>query len=131
LEAGRYKVPLIVVPNPTLADNHQEELAECIAEQKWGVHGRLDELATALQESWDQVEQGQLYSLPPYSDPPFPVPEPDRITIFDWMVLTCYPEEFERQQRLLDLGLADPLQPPLEPVLPEAERVEWDENPYL
>jgi hypothetical protein len=29
--------------------------------------------------------------LPPYKEPPFPVPEAERCKLFDWMVLTCYP----------------------------------------
>lgn len=41
LEAMRYQVPLIVVPNPTLMDNHQAELARECARQKWAVYGEL------------------------------------------------------------------------------------------
>lgn len=41
--------------------------------------------------------------LPPYTDPPFPVPEDQRITVFDWMVLTCYPAEFKKQAHLAEL----------------------------
>lgn len=42
-------------------------------------------------------------ALPPYTPPPFPVPEAERVTLFDWMVLTCYPEELNRQRHLAGL----------------------------
>lgn len=37
----RIEVPVIVVPNPDLLDNHQVELAEVLAEQNYVVHGNL------------------------------------------------------------------------------------------
>ncbi len=42
LDALRIAVPLIVVPNPSLLDNHQEELAEELARQGYVVHGHLE-----------------------------------------------------------------------------------------
>lgn len=42
LDALRVGVPLIVVPNPSLLDNHQVELAEALQEQGYVVHGRLE-----------------------------------------------------------------------------------------
>ena len=48
LDALRISVPLIVVPNEELLDNHQVELAEALAEQEYVVHGRLGRLAEAL-----------------------------------------------------------------------------------
>lgn len=44
--------------------------------------------------------------FPPYTEPQFPVPEDERITVFDWMALTCFPAEFERQSHLADLAAA-------------------------
>lgn len=51
LDALRISVPIIVVPNSELLDNHQVELAEALAEQEYVVHGRLEDLAQALQEA--------------------------------------------------------------------------------
>jgi beta-1,4-N-acetylglucosaminyltransferase len=41
LDALRVSVPLIVVPNTELLHNHQVELAEVLAEQKYVVHGKI------------------------------------------------------------------------------------------
>ena len=41
LDALRISVPLIVVPNSTLLDNHQVELAEQLARQGYVIHGSL------------------------------------------------------------------------------------------
>lgn len=42
MEALRIGVPLVVVPNPALQDNHQEELARQIAKNGWAVAGKLE-----------------------------------------------------------------------------------------
>jgi len=42
LDALRIAVPLVVVPNPSLLDNHQVELAEELAAQGYVVHGHLE-----------------------------------------------------------------------------------------
>lgn len=42
LDALRIVVPLIVVPNSELLDNHQVELAEALAEQEYVIHGTLE-----------------------------------------------------------------------------------------
>ena len=42
LDALRLAVPLIVVPNTALLDNHQEELAEELAAQGYVVYGKLE-----------------------------------------------------------------------------------------
>lgn len=47
----RLAVPLIVVPNPALLDNHQAELAAELARLGYVVHARLDALPAALRES--------------------------------------------------------------------------------
>jgi beta-1,4-N-acetylglucosaminyltransferase len=61
LDALRIAVPLVVVPNEELLDNHQIELAEALAAQGYVVHGRLTELPMAIfatedlrirQQSW-------------------------------------------------------------------------------
>jgi beta-1,4-N-acetylglucosaminyltransferase len=70
-------------------------------------------LSEAVAKSQERIVQGQLLNLnhldnlPPYHPPPFPVPAGERVQLFDWMVLTCYPEELARQQHLKDLGAVD------------------------
>ncbi|KAJ4419520.1 N-acetylglucosaminyldiphosphodolichol N-acetylglucosaminyltransferase catalytic subunit alg13 [Neurospora sp. IMI 360204] len=105
LEVLRLQVPLVVVPNPTLMDNHQAELAEELESTGDAVYGRLGKLTEAIVRSLELVAQGplKLKDLPPYSPPPFPVPESERVTLFDWMALTCYPDELRKQQHLQDL----------------------------
>lgn len=51
LDALRIAVPIIVVPNPDLLDNHQEELAEELAIQGYVIHGHLDDLPAAIRRS--------------------------------------------------------------------------------
>ncbi|EMC92435.1 glycosyltransferase family 1 protein [Baudoinia panamericana UAMH 10762] len=51
LDALRISVPLIVVPNADLLDNHQVELAEVLAEQDYVVYGKLESLDKALGEA--------------------------------------------------------------------------------
>ncbi|KAI4122006.1 MAG: hypothetical protein LQ347_006665 [Umbilicaria vellea] len=68
LDALRIAVPLIVVPNPNLLDNHQVELAEELASQGYVVHGRLHDLPSAIrqseanrvtQKSWPPMNSGE------------------------------------------------------------------------
>jgi beta-1,4-N-acetylglucosaminyltransferase len=42
LDAIRIGVPVIVVPNPTLLNNHQVEFAEVMAGMDYVVHGHLE-----------------------------------------------------------------------------------------
>ncbi|KAK5120704.1 hypothetical protein LTR85_006062 [Meristemomyces frigidus] len=58
LDALRTSVPLIVVPNSELLDNHQVELAEALAEQEYVVHGTLSGLPQALQDA-EKLRQRQ------------------------------------------------------------------------
>ena len=69
LDALRLSVPLIVVPNSSLLDNHQVELAEALAEQEYVVHGKLDSLESlveALNEA-DKLGKKQKAWPPPNS----------------------------------------------------------------
>ncbi|KAL9131277.1 MAG: hypothetical protein Q9217_000765 [Psora testacea] len=66
LGALRIAVPLIVVPNPNLLDNHQEELAEAMAEQGYAIHGRLDDLPSAIPKS--EELRRRSFPWPPKSD---------------------------------------------------------------
>ncbi|KAL9105041.1 MAG: hypothetical protein Q9163_000054 [Psora crenata] len=50
LDALRIAIPLIVVPNPSLLNNHQEELAEAMAQQGYAVHGNIHDLPAAIKE---------------------------------------------------------------------------------
>lgn len=51
LDALRVGIPFIVVPNESLLDNHQVELAEALAEQEYVVYGRLSNLEDALKDA--------------------------------------------------------------------------------
>lgn len=65
--------------------------------------GRQSSTTTDTVNPQSPDEDGPECIPPPYSPPPFPVPESERVTFFDWMVLTCYPEELATQQHLLEL----------------------------
>ncbi|KAI4607910.1 hypothetical protein J4E80_009306 [Alternaria sp. BMP 0032] len=51
LEALRYQIPLIVVPNTGLLDNHQEELAVAMERNNYLVRGNVKNLAPAIKKS--------------------------------------------------------------------------------
>lgn len=53
LEALRYQIPLVVVPNTDLLDNHQEELAEAMQRQNYLVKGDFRNISSALLQSED------------------------------------------------------------------------------
>ncbi|OIW29085.1 hypothetical protein CONLIGDRAFT_645224 [Coniochaeta ligniaria NRRL 30616] len=104
MEALRYECPLIIVPNPTLLDNHQTEIASEMAAQDLAVVGTLGRLHEALHISRVQTAKRNLDPPPaPYREPPFPIPETDRRTLIDWTLLTCYPGELTRIAQEKDL----------------------------
>lgn len=96
MEAMRYRCPLIIVPNPTLLNNHQAETANHAAAAGHAVVGTLGRLPEALREARTLAAKRNLDSLPPYREPPFPVDPRDRRTLLDWTLLTCYPGELAR-----------------------------------
>ncbi|KAF2626267.1 glycosyltransferase family 1 protein [Macroventuria anomochaeta] len=51
LEALRYQVPLIVVPNTSLLDNHQEELAVAMERSGYLLRGHVEDLSLAIRKS--------------------------------------------------------------------------------
>ncbi|KAH7093255.1 glycosyltransferase family 28 C-terminal domain-containing protein [Paraphoma chrysanthemicola] len=51
LAALRYQVPLIVVPNTGLLDNHQEELAVAMERSNYLIRGDVSDLGPAIQKS--------------------------------------------------------------------------------
>ncbi|KAF1845202.1 glycosyltransferase family 1 protein [Cucurbitaria berberidis CBS 394.84] len=51
LEALRYQIPLIVVPNIGLLDNHQEELAVAMERNQYLLRGDVQDLASAIRKS--------------------------------------------------------------------------------
>ncbi|KAF3491765.1 UDP-N-acetylglucosamine transferase subunit alg13 [Arthroderma uncinatum] len=63
LEALRFGLPLMVVPNPDLMGNHQAELAKELASANYVVHGQLGNLASGLREAEDF--RARLHSWPP------------------------------------------------------------------
>lgn len=68
LAALRVDAPLIVVPNTSLLDNHQIELAEALENQGYVVHATVEHLPEAIAKSeklrkshkaWPPVNSGQ------------------------------------------------------------------------
>ncbi|KAF2276756.1 uncharacterized protein EI97DRAFT_458094 [Westerdykella ornata] len=53
LEALRYGVPLIVVPNTALLDNHQEDLAVAMERSNYLIRGDVNDLAPAIRKAED------------------------------------------------------------------------------
>ncbi|GKT90537.1 glycosyltransferase family 28 domain-containing protein [Colletotrichum tofieldiae] len=64
LDGMRVSVPLVVVPNPTLKDNHQVELAEEIQRQGYGIWGRLADLSWALEQLALQLDKTERQFRP-------------------------------------------------------------------
>ncbi|KAI9368776.1 glycosyltransferase family 28 C-terminal domain-containing protein [Aspergillus egyptiacus] len=65
LSALRFGVPLVVVPNPTLQDNHQEELAEVLQEQGYAIWSNYREVSSALERA--ETLRNQMRNWPPVS----------------------------------------------------------------
>ncbi|KAJ0426393.1 glycosyltransferase family 28 C-terminal domain-containing protein [Aspergillus carlsbadensis] len=63
LAALRFGVPLVVVPNPTLQDNHQEELADVLQEEGYAVWSSYRELSSALERA--ETLRAQMLTWPP------------------------------------------------------------------
>ncbi|KAI9805641.1 MAG: N-acetylglucosaminyldiphosphodolichol N-acetylglucosaminyltransferase catalytic subunit alg13 [Piccolia ochrophora] len=68
MDALHVEATLIVVPNPALLNNHQVELAEALADMEYLVHGKLEDLSTALRDAdrlqrrhkeWPPVNSGE------------------------------------------------------------------------
>ncbi|CAO2655687.1 Nn.00g044900.m01.CDS01 [Neocucurbitaria sp. VM-36] len=53
LAALRYQIPLVVVPNTGLLDNHQEELAVAMERNHYLLRGAVKDLAPAIRKSED------------------------------------------------------------------------------
>ncbi|KAF9882375.1 hypothetical protein CkaCkLH20_00411 [Colletotrichum karsti] len=66
LDGMRVNVPLVVVPNPTLKDNHQVELADEIQRQCYGIWGKLGDIPWALEQLQLQLDKTEL-SFKPHS----------------------------------------------------------------
>ncbi|KAL2835205.1 glycosyltransferase family 28 C-terminal domain-containing protein [Aspergillus cavernicola] len=65
LAALRFGVPLVVVPNPTLQDNHQEELAEVLQTEGYAVWSSYREMSSALDRA--ETLRTQMLGWPPVS----------------------------------------------------------------
>ncbi|KAI8165654.1 hypothetical protein K4K49_008365 [Colletotrichum sp. SAR 10_70] len=64
LDGMRVNVPLVVVPNPTLKDNHQVELAEEIQRQGYGIWGHLGDISYALEQLVLQLDKTKVQFKP-------------------------------------------------------------------
>jgi beta-1,4-N-acetylglucosaminyltransferase len=53
LDGLTFGVPMILVPNPSLADNHQEELAVRFDKMHYAVKGDVNDLPSAIQKAED------------------------------------------------------------------------------
>ncbi|KAF4181370.1 hypothetical protein CNMCM7927_000678 [Aspergillus lentulus] len=67
LEVLRMGIPLVVVPNPSLQDNHQEELARQLQKQGYVVAGHYQNLCQALHQA-EQL-RARMLRWPPVRGP--------------------------------------------------------------
>ncbi|KAL4989880.1 glycosyltransferase family 28 C-terminal domain-containing protein [Aspergillus falconensis] len=63
LAALRLGVPLVVVPNPTLQDNHQEELAEVLQSEGYAIWSDYREVSAALDRA--EALRTKMLTWPP------------------------------------------------------------------
>ncbi|EEH20753.1 hypothetical protein PABG_02984 [Paracoccidioides brasiliensis Pb03] len=63
LEVLRLGIPLMVVPNPQLLHNHQDELAKQLAASGYVIHGKLGNLAQVLGEA--EGFRSRMHAWPP------------------------------------------------------------------
>ncbi|KAI9039914.1 N-acetylglucosaminyldiphosphodolichol N-acetylglucosaminyltransferase catalytic subunit ALG13 [Aspergillus affinis] len=63
LGALRLGVPLVVVPNPTLKDNHQEDLARELQKQGYVIASPYQDVAAALEHA--ETLRSQMLTWPP------------------------------------------------------------------
>ncbi|KAK2753068.1 N-acetylglucosaminyldiphosphodolichol N-acetylglucosaminyltransferase catalytic subunit alg13 [Onygenales sp. PD_40] len=63
MEVLRMGVPLMVVPNPELLHNHQDELAKQLAVSGYVVHGKLGNLAESVTQA--EAFRSRLHEWPP------------------------------------------------------------------
>ncbi|KAJ5168099.1 UDP-N-acetylglucosamine transferase subunit alg13 [Penicillium canariense] len=61
LAALRASVPLVVVPNPDLADNHQQELADELACQGYAVIGNVADLPSTVGKAANRRERAPFF----------------------------------------------------------------------
>ncbi|ELQ37395.1 hypothetical protein OOU_Y34scaffold00597g21 [Pyricularia oryzae Y34] len=95
VDVSRCGVPFVVVPNEGLMDNHQAELATHLDKERWAVAAKPEALPQAIRRAHEQAYAGGLAPQPEVSagvseDAGFPAPEHERITLLDWMTLSCY-----------------------------------------
>ncbi|KAF9500986.1 glycosyltransferase family 1 protein [Pleurotus eryngii] len=62
LDVLRRDKPLIVVPNPTLLDNHQQELAQALSEQSYLLQSSVD--PSELSQSIRDLDPSELRKFP-------------------------------------------------------------------
>ncbi|RMJ23442.1 hypothetical protein PHISP_05695 [Aspergillus sp. HF37] len=67
LEALRLGVPLVVVPNPSLKDNHQEELAKELQKQGYVVASHFKDVANAVGKA--EALRERMLTWPPVRGP--------------------------------------------------------------
>ncbi|KAJ4982913.1 glycosyltransferase family 28 domain-containing protein [Stagonosporopsis vannaccii] len=63
LEALRYQIPLVVVPNTSLLDNHQEELAVAMERSGYLLQGHVEDLGPVIRES--EEFRAKMSQFPP------------------------------------------------------------------